>query len=446
MTSEGRSTTTPRAGSRRRLGRTGQAALVLGATLLLGVACGGEPEPEKTLCSGELAGKFAAQLGGTEDEVAFGLAVAADGGFVLAGRSDSLPGGPNRGWLARADAFGRFLWGLDLGATAGGADVAALPGGDWVVAHGALQLARVDDQGKVVWQHGFDDIGTKAHEAFALATLKSGATLVAGTKYVAEGATTASREAVLLKVADNGEKLWHQTYAKDALTQPQDVVALSKGVLLAGWTEGKVGATGRDAWVARTDSDGNTTWSERFGGQFDEEARAAVPMGDGAFLIAGMTRSYGAGNSDLWLLKVSGAGKEVWHKPYGGDDSDEGFGLARAGAHFIVTGRRNSLGLGPGGLWLLEVDAEGAPVWQQTYGAAWKSQGYAVQALPDGYVVAGATTRKSKGGNDFWLVRADREGQHKCPGALCFGDDDLSCGALTCDAEADPPVCAEPKS
>ncbi len=435
----------PRLQPRRSAVLVGLHVVLLSLGPLSGCGSDAPAKPKADLCSGALAEKFATLVGGTADDVAFSLVQAPDDGFVLAGRSDSLATGANRGWAAKVDKYGRFIWGTDLGPTAGfgAADVTSATGGGYLVAHGAMAVMKLDEAGAVQWQRTHADTSKLPRIAYAIARSATGGGVIAGAAYTAAGGTTAAREALLVRFGDKGEQVWSQTYKRDALTQPEDVATVDKGFLLVGWTEGKIGATGRDFWALRTGDTGNELWNKRWGGSFDDEAKAVAIAPDGGFVLTGLTHSIGAGGADLWVMKVDANGGQLWSRSYGGEEADEGHGITRVGDNFVMTGRRNSLGVGPGGLWLLEISGSGDLVWQATYGAAWKTQGFAVIALHDGYAVAGSSIRNSMGGNDFWLVRSDKIGQHKCPGALCFGADDLSCGAaLRCDTATDPATCA----
>ncbi|HAN30511.1 MAG TPA: hypothetical protein DCQ06_02840, partial [Myxococcales bacterium] len=262
--------------------------------------------------------------------------------------------------------------------------------------------------------------------------------------YLGDNQQSSAREAVVLRIAEDGSLIWGQTYVDEDLTHANDIIADGSKSLIVGWTASKVSAPGREFWAAQLSSTGDVIWSKRYGGLSDDEARAAAIAPAGGYVIAGMTRSYGAGDVDMWVVRVDEQGKELWNRTYGDDDSDEAYAVAAVDKGFIMTGRRNSFGLGPGGLWLLEIDDQGEPVWQMTYGAAWKSAGHAIEVVKDGYVVGGTTRRKSKASDDFWILRSDRVGKNKCPGALCYGEDDLSCGmGLTCDAAEEPFQCVE---
>ena len=59
-----------------------------------------------------------------------------------------------------------------------------------------------------------------------------------------------------------------------------------------------------------------------FGGTQDEEPTHITPTHDGNYVVSGMTLSYGAGNADAYLVKISSSGNIIWSKTYGGPDDD----------------------------------------------------------------------------------------------------------------------------
>src|SRR5690606_26582904 len=59
-------------------------------------------------------------------------------------------------------------------------------------------------------------------------------------------------------------------------------------------------------------------WERVIGGAGDDVGYAAVGTVDGGFVIAGSTESKGAGQTDLWLVRIDGAGTPLWEKTHGG--------------------------------------------------------------------------------------------------------------------------------
>lgn len=65
------------------------------------------------------------------------------------------------------------------------------------------------------------------------------------------------------------------------------------------------GFGGDDFWLVRTDVNGHHLWNKTFGGSADEHARNMIQLTNGEFVLAGWTKSYGAGGQDVWLIKTS---------------------------------------------------------------------------------------------------------------------------------------------
>jgi len=65
-----------------------------------------------------------------------------------------------------------------------------------------------------------------------------------------------------------------------------------------------------------------SSFSRTFGGERDEKAMTAMETRAGAYVVAGLTFSYGKGKSDIWVLKLDPEGREIWRKYLGSDDFD----------------------------------------------------------------------------------------------------------------------------
>ncbi|HEX7343444.1 MAG TPA: hypothetical protein VF398_04220, partial [bacterium] len=160
--------------------------------------------------------------------------------------------------------------------------------------------------------------------------------------------------------ADEGDSLWSHTYGGiDGEAAHSIIPSGDGGYLLAGWTA-SFGAGPSDMWLVKVDAQGDSLWSRTYGGSGNEDVGAIIPSGDGGFLLAGGTNSFGAGQADMWLLKVNAQGDSLWSHTYGGSQNDWAYAIIPSGdGGFLLLGETYSFSVGDGGVWLMKVDAQG---------------------------------------------------------------------------------------
>ena len=188
------------------------------------------------------------------------------------------------------------------------------------------------------------------------------------------------------------------------------------GYIIAGYTK-SYGSGGEDAWLIKTDSSGNKQWDKTFGGPEDDEAKSVQQTSDGGYIIAGYTRSYGAGGADVWLIKMDSVGNEEWNKTFGGwagDDfgnsvqqtSDGGYIIASSNASVIAAG-------GYSHAWLIKTDANGNKLWDKTFGGSKSDEANSVQQTTGGgYIIAGDTTSYVTL-SAVWLIKTGTSGNEE---------------------------------
>jgi hypothetical protein len=160
------------------------------------------------------------------------------------------------------------------------------------------------------------------------------------------------------------------------------------------------GAGDHDIYILRLDSLGDTLWSETFGGPGTEYGYDIQTTSDGGFIVCGSTRSWGAGKADVYLLKLNFLGGEIWSKTYGGVENDVARSVRlTSDGGFVVAGSTASFGAGYDDFWMI------------TYGGAGGETAFAVRPVPGGgYILTGATGSFGEGYSSMYAVRTDGSG------------------------------------
>ncbi|MCD6456982.1 MAG: hypothetical protein J7K81_09390, partial [Methanophagales archaeon] len=158
-------------------------------------------------------------------------------------------------------------------------------------------------------------------------------------------------------------------------------------------------------------------WNMTFGGASDDYGYSVQQTTDGGYILAGDTRSYGAGDADIWLIKTDSKGNEQWSRTFGGtkaDLLDRGSVRQTSDGGYIITGYTYSYGAGAGDadVWLVKTDENGNEVWNRTFGGAGLDWGHSVQQTSDeGYIIAGRIIPPYAGARaDAWLIKTDSNG------------------------------------
>jgi Secretion system C-terminal sorting domain len=237
-----------------------------------------------------------------------------------------------------------------------------------------------------------------------------------------------SLDAILIKTDQDGNETWSQTFGGvdgDAVFSVQQTS--DGGYIMVGNTW-SFGMGYGDVWLIKTDQDGNELWSQTFGGSLNEDGTYVQQTSDGGYIITGFTVSFGAGSSDLWLIKTDASGNELWSQTFGGEESDRGDCVQQtADGGYIITGQTTASAPAGQEMWLIKTDASGNAVWSRTFGGNDWDHGHSVKQTQDGgYILVGSTASFGAGLADVILIRTDADGNQLW--ARVFGDENHNRG------------------
>jgi PKD repeat protein len=370
-------------------------------------------------------------LGGSEDEEAHSVQQTADGGYILAGYTESSATGDITGtnhgaidiWVVKLTAGGAVQWqrlygggGNDFGEcirqTVDGGYIllgwtgSSKSGNVTGTNHGDADIwvAKLDGTGAIEWQRSLGGAGRDVGYS-------------------------------VRQTADGG----YICVGYSASSASGDVTGGNKGL--------------RDLWAVKLSSTATTQWQQLLGGTDDDEAHDVEQTVDGGYIVAGHSYSSASGDvteanhgvyGDFWAVRLTSTGAVQWQHLYGGSAHDVGRSVGRTSdGGFVITGESISSasgdigGIGRGYIdyWTVRLDAGGAVLWERLLGGDDEDRGYSVRQTADGgYVILGFS-ESTPGGDvtdavhgppdylgyypaDFWMVKleADAPGVAQIPG------------------------------
>jgi hypothetical protein len=169
------------------------------------------------------------------------------------------------------------------------------------------------------------------------------------------------------------------------------------GLILAGQTK-SYGAGGSDMWLIKTGlspytMDNGVTgayqrekWNMTYGGASDDGAFSVIQTSDGGFAAAGFTGSYGAGGIDMWLVKTASDGRLQWSKTYGGPDNDSASCLIQTADGGYLLSGYTNSGVQSQSAWIVKTDVSGNMKWSKTLSGT--AANSVAPTLDGGYAIA----------------------------------------------------------
>ena len=298
--------------------------------------------------------------GGTGVEWAYAIDNTPDGGFIVAGYADSNNGdvsgnhGGKDAWIVKLNSTGGIQWQKCLGGSGwdeawaiqvtsdGGYIMAGRTNsvnGDATGTNGGLDywVVKLSNSGIIEWQKALG--GTGEDDAYAVRETSDGGYIVAGESSSNNGNVTGNHgdyDYWVVKLNATGNLEWQKCFGGGGTDRANDIVeAADGGYVVMGQASSNNGDIthahgGYDIWVVKISHNGTLEWQKSFGGSDQDWGRAIQRTIEGGYIICGTNWSNDGDIQDTtsiydyWVLKLSREGILEWQKFLGGSIGETG--------------------------------------------------------------------------------------------------------------------------
>jgi hypothetical protein len=354
--------------------------------------------------------------GGANNEEGRSVLQTSDGGYIVAGMTNSFGAGDYDVYLVKTNANGDVIWTR----TYGGANFddaweiqPTLDGGYIIVGstesfglgQSDVYLIKIDADGNIVWTRTYG--GDSTDIGYSVKQTSDGGYIIAGqsNSFRSGDSILFPNDMYLIKTNSQGDTIWTKTWGYGYSNE----VALSvlqtsdNKYIVTGYANG-MAISAVYICIVKFDANGDTLWRKFYG---DHSASYSVqPTFDGGYIIAGWSWVCGPESVAVWLLKTDANGDTIWTKLYRGQSHNYAYSVQQTiDKGFIIAGWTYYL-YPNNDVYLIKTNADGDSLWTKTFGGANDDRGYSVQKTSDGgYIVAGYTYSFGSGGSDIYLIK-----------------------------------------
>lgn len=362
---------------------------------------------------------FTRSIGGSDNDFAFEIQQTADGGYIIAGQTDSFGNGSLHRpdiWIIKLDDRGAKVWERTFGdpekkdgafSVRQTADLGYIVAGvteSFGAEYPSIWIARLDASGDSLWTRMF--IGPMVSSASAIRATADGGYILCG-----------KGKENLLKLDANGKREWgtHFSWVMHSVRQTTDGGYIAVGDSIYRQRE----------WdyipalsLIKFDREGNREWCNTLGDAFTGSAHSIEQTSDGGFILAGDSLgpvSAGDYSSHFMVMKLDAGGRRIWS--YHGDEFSSAQCVRQtADGGYVAAGNVLDADHAPD-FQVIKLAPDGRVEWKKSFGKSggWEYASSVEQTTDRGFIVAGQVDSYGAGRYDMWILKLDALGNGEDP-------------------------------
>lgn len=359
--------------------------------------------------------EFQRTIGGSKKETAFQVIETSDKGNITVGSTMSIGAGKSDIYIVKTDSVGNLKWAKTYGGPHDdfGQSIDRTQDGNYVVVGYSLSFAKdyndiclikIDNEGNILWGKSYPL--EKSDYSNAVASTKDGGAIIIGETITFKNQVK-NADILVLKTDKDGKVSWSKVFGGDSTDYAYSIQETSEGgYILAGETK-SYGAGDWDFYLLKLSKDGNVEWSRTLGDVKSDGARSITETEDGGFLVGGNTYNFKAVESDVCIAKLKKEGDVEWAKTYGGLETDYLLSIKSLNKdRFAICGFSNSFGLKYEDAFVMLLKGNGKPIWSKAFGSDTSDYGVNICFTSDHHIVMCGTSKGFKTTeDDIYLIK-----------------------------------------
>jgi hypothetical protein len=259
--------------------------------------------------------------GGSRMDEGYSVCQTKDRGYIIAGWTDSFGKGKDDVYLIKTDDNGNMIWSRTFGGSRmdQGYSVRQTTDGGYIIAGRTdsfgkgkddVYLIKTDNNGNMIWSRTFG--GKSRDQGNSVRQTVDGGYVVAGSTFSYSGKDS---DVYLIKTEADGREVWHKTFGGRFGDYGRSVQQTTDGgYIVAGntWPLGRIGSS--KVYLLKVGHRGNKEWARTIGTGGSEYGFSVCLTRDGGYIVAGKTVKIDKGDDNVYLIKTLADGTQAWSK------------------------------------------------------------------------------------------------------------------------------------